>query len=42
MLVSPGPAASLGSRSLSTIGIRSESAMPLYRPSDTVGAACVT
>ena len=40
MLVSPGPAASLGSRSLSAY--EAESAMPLYRPSDTVGAAWVT
>ena len=43
MLVSPGPAASLGSRSLSTIDRHmKQSAMPLYRPSHTVGAAWVT
>ena len=38
MLVSTGPAAYLGSRSLSTIGIRSRVCHAPNRPSDTVGA----
>ena len=42
MLVSPGPAASLGiARSLQSL-YEAESAMPLYRPLDTVGEVWVT
>ena len=42
VLVSPGPAVSLGSRSLSTIGARSRVCHSLYQPSDSVGAVWVS